>query len=202
MDARCRAAKFVRNQCRVLLNNEWSPEKEPEYVGLPMITWKQFLAMFQPALNDAPMPHIMATLKRASVMIAGNIAIYVRLASEHQSQQIHCINNGGITEDLLQPTNNPHYDHYKKGRHTKYQDFDRFVEEETNFVSELLASPEEKEYLRRGATYDRWAEGDFTESDPMTPRPSTPAMASNPADSVPGGMSASPLITSPPACIR
>ena len=25
VDARYRAAKFVRNQCRVLLNNEWSP---------------------------------------------------------------------------------------------------------------------------------------------------------------------------------
>ena len=199
VDARYRAAKFVRNQCRVLLNNEWSPEKEPEYVGLPMITWKQFLAMFQPALNDSPMPHIKATLKRASVIIAGNNAIYVRLASEHQSQKIHCINNSGITEDWLQPTNKPHYDQYKKGQHTKCQDFDRYVEEETNFVSELPASPEEKEYLRRGATYDRWAEGDFTEPDPMTPRPSAPAMASNPSDSVPGGMSASPLITSPPA---
>ena len=199
VDALYRAAKFVRNQCRVLLNNEWSPEEEPEYVGLPMITWKQFLAMFQPALNDSPMPHIKATLKRASVIIAGNNAIYVRLASEHQSQKIHCINNSGITEDWLQPTNKPHYDHYKKGQHTKYQDFDRYVEEETDFVSELLASPEEKEYLRRGATYDRWTEGDFTEPDPMTPRPSTPAMASNPSDSVPGGMSASPLITSPPA---
>ena len=46
VDARYRAAKFVRNQCRVLLNNEWCPDKESEYVGLFTITWKQFLAMF------------------------------------------------------------------------------------------------------------------------------------------------------------
>ncbi|CAE7947788.1 unnamed protein product [Symbiodinium sp. KB8] len=41
VDARYRAAKFVRNQCRVLLNNEWCPDKESEYVGLFTITWKQ-----------------------------------------------------------------------------------------------------------------------------------------------------------------
>ena len=98
---RYRAAKFVRNQCRVLLNSEWCRDKEPEYVGLSTITWKQFLAMFQPALNDAPMPHVMATLKQASVIIAGDNAIYVRLASEHQSQKIHCVSSGGITDRLV-----------------------------------------------------------------------------------------------------
>ena len=51
------------------------------------------------------MPHVMATLKRASVVIAGDNAICVRLASEHQSQKIHCVSNGGITEDCLQETN-------------------------------------------------------------------------------------------------
>ncbi|OLP83988.1 hypothetical protein AK812_SmicGene35184 [Symbiodinium microadriaticum] len=200
VDARYRAAKFVRNQCRVLLNNEWCPDKEPEYVGLSTITWKQFLAMFQPALNDAPMPHVMATLKRASVIIAGDNAIYVRLASEHQSQKIHCINSSGITEDWLQETNKAHYNHYKNGQHTKYVDFDQYVEEETNLVSELLASPEEKEYLRRGATYDRWNEGFPTASNPATPRRASAAAASSHADRHhEEAVSASPPITAPPA---
>ncbi|CAE7431303.1 ANKRD17, partial [Symbiodinium microadriaticum] len=113
VSARYRAAKFVRNQCRVLLNNEWCRDKEPEYVGLSTVTWKQFLAMFQPALNDAPMPHVMATLKQASVIIAGD---YVRLAPEHQSQKVHCVSSGGITEDWLHETNKPHYNHYKNGQ--------------------------------------------------------------------------------------
>ena len=64
----------------------------------------------------------MATLKRASVIIAGDNEIYVRLASEHQSQKIHCVSSGGITEDWL---NKLQYNHYKNGQRTKKSDFDQ-----------------------------------------------------------------------------
>ena len=56
------------------------------------------------------------------------------------------------------------------------------MEEETNLVSELLASPEEKECLRRGASYDRRNERFPTASNPATPHRSSAAAAPSPAD--------------------
>ena len=74
------------------------------------------------------------------------------------------------------------------------------MEEETNLVSELLASPEEKEYLRRGATYDRWNEGFPTASNPATPRRASAAAASSHAERHhEEAVSASPPITAPAA---
>ena len=74
------------------------------------------------------------------------------------------------------------------------------MEEETNLVSELLASPEEKECLRRGASYDRRNERFPTASNPATPHRSSAAAAPSPADRRhEEAVSASPPITAPPA---
>ena len=51
VDARYRAAKFLRNQTRILLNNEWNPDKEPELPYWDQISWQQFLDMF-PFLHE------------------------------------------------------------------------------------------------------------------------------------------------------
>ena len=41
-----RAVKFVRNQCRTVLNNEWNEAKEPEEKLSPTVTWEEFKEMF------------------------------------------------------------------------------------------------------------------------------------------------------------
>ena len=64
VDARYRAAKFLRNQTRILLNNEWNPDKEPELPYWDQISWQQFLDMFHSSMNDAPMPHLVAILSK------------------------------------------------------------------------------------------------------------------------------------------
>ena len=48
VDVRYRAAKFVRNQCRIVLvlNNERNKAKEPEEKLSPTITWEEFKEMF------------------------------------------------------------------------------------------------------------------------------------------------------------
>ncbi|CAE7232195.1 unnamed protein product [Symbiodinium natans] len=102
VDARYRAAKFVRNQVKILLNNQWEEDDEPDDLSYRnSISWKQFKKMISSTLGDAPMPHMMAILKRASVIIAGHKGVYVRVASEHQSQTIHRFEGGGVTEDWL-----------------------------------------------------------------------------------------------------
>ena len=194
VDARYRAAKFERNQVRILLNNEWNPDKEPDLPFYDHIGWQHFKDMFHSAMNEAPMPHLMAILKRGTVVIAGHKAVYVRLASEHQSERIHRFQEGGITEGWLRGDNKSYYSHYKEGRCIKYPSFEDSLNKEQDLMHELLASPEEKEYMRRGATYDSW-HLDFenetvAESIPM---PSTPPRRSSAEASA-----RSPQIHSPP----
>ena len=70
-DARYKAAKFVRNQTRILLNNEWKPEAEPDLEFHSRLGWADFKKMISTTFNDPSMPHLMAILKRATVILAG-----------------------------------------------------------------------------------------------------------------------------------
>lgn len=173
VDARYRAAKFVRNQCRILLNNEWDDTKEPDAFA-DIITWDQFKDMFLSACQHPKLPHLMAILKRTMVLIAGHKAVYVRLPSEHSSEPILRFAAGGITEDWLQDKNKKYYGLYKKGIHQKYPNYDQLLEEEQAMVASFLATPEEKTYIERANTHDRWR----AEAAPATPvasvAPSTP----------------------------
>ena len=192
VDARYRAAKFVRNQVRILLNNEWCQDKEPDLPYYDHIGWTHFHDMFAPAVSNASNPHLMAILKRASVVLAGNKAVYVRLPSEHQSERIYRFEGGGLTEDWLQEKNKPYCGMYEDGMFVKYSGYEDALENEATLLSDLLASPEEKEYMRRGATYDNWA-ADYgnTQEHPTTP---TRDRASGSA--MPSGLSGtSPLLS-------
>ena len=187
VDARYRAAKFVRNQVRILLNNEWGAEKEPKMLMGDTISWDAFKDMFSPAVNNASIPHLMAILKRASVVIVGELAVYVRLASEHPEQIIHRFANNAIQKDFLKPTNKHFYGLYQESQHVKPPTYQEYLDAEANLVSELLASPTEKEYLRRGHTHDQWAM-EYGEATISTPRAATSSSI----------MAVSPQITSPP----
>ena len=188
VDARYRAAKFVRNQCRILLNNEWGSEKEPKMIVGNTITWDAFRDMFGPTVNNASTPHLMAILKRSSVVIAGDLGVYVRLASEHQSQVIHRFADHGLQDDWLKSENKKFYGMYKDGQHVKPPGYQEALEAEASLVSEILASPEEREYLARGRSHDEWAMA-YGEDTPALTTPRNPSTAS---------MAQSPNITSPP----
>ena len=196
VDARYRAAKFVRNQARILLNNEWGDEKEPKMSMGDTVTWEAFRDMFSPAVNNASLPHMMAILKRATVVIAGELAVYVRLASEHPNQVVHRFSSCSMLQDWLKPTNKRFYGLYKEGQHVKPPGFSEALAAEANLVHELLASPTEKAYLLRGRSHDQWAEtwgGDPAQ--PATVPMNTPRV-------VPSTSTASvqsPIISSPPS---
>ena len=192
VDARYRAAKFVRNQCRVLLNNEWCSDQEPEHMGQTQISWKVFLAMFRSAVNDAPMPHVMAILKRASVIIAGDHAVYVRVASERQSQVIHCINSDGITQDWLKETHKAEYGHYKVGQHVKYAGLMRILQPRVLWCPNFLPHQKKKNIYAEVPLNDRWADEYDGSTQPACSATPRHASSSRPALS-------SPLIASPPS---
>ena len=171
VDARYRAAKFVRNQCRILLNNEWGSEKEPKMLVGNTITWDSFKDMFSPAVNNASEPHMMAILKRSTVVIAGQLAIYVRVASELQSQIVHRFASTTLLDDWLKGTNKEFYNLYKEGQHVKPPNFEHGLESEASLAGELLATPAEQEYLQRGRTHDRRAEASSMAHSPIITSP-------------------------------
>ena len=132
----------------------------------------------------------MAILKRASIIIAGHKGVYVRVASEHQSQTIHRFEGGGVIEDRLTSTHKSFYSKYKDGVYAKYSGYEEKLQVEADFISDLLATSEEKEYMRRGATYDSWAEEADTAPVEYPPTPRSRPASSNAAQS--------PVIKSPP----
>lgn len=117
VDARYRAAKFVRNQCRVVLSNEWDHTKEPAD-AFPHITWNEFKDMFVTACQYPKTPHLMAILKRTIVIIAGHHAAYVQMPSEHETEPILRFSYGGITKDWLRQKNKGVFGLFKQGLQT------------------------------------------------------------------------------------
>lgn len=77
---------------------------------------------------------------------------------------------------------------YKDGQHVKPPGYQEALEAEASLVSEILASPEEREYLARGRSHDEWAMA-YGEDTPALTTPRNPSTAS---------MAQSPNITSPP----
>ena len=194
VDARYKPAKFVRNQTRILLNNEWKPENEPDFDFHSRIGWADCKKMISTTFNDPSMPHLMAILKRATIVLAGDKAVYVRLASEHQSAVIHRFEGDGLTEDWLSSRHKSFFGKYKDGQFVKYKGFEQALESEATLIGNWLASPEDKKYMRRGATYDSWA-AQYGSDSPDPTAPATPR-------SRPMASTASPLISSPPAKIH
>ncbi|CAE7361836.1 CCR3, partial [Symbiodinium necroappetens] len=175
VDARYKAAKFVRNQTRILLTNEWSPDSEPDLDFHTRIGWKDFKNMISSAFN----------------------AVYVRLPSEHQSQDIYRFEGDGLTVDWISDKHKAYYGKFKDGnQQVKYPGFEEALEQEAMLIGNLLASDEEKEYMRRGATYDSWLADYDTSHDPEHPADSAPS--SPPRPSAAAAASSSPPIRSPP----
>ena len=185
VDARYRAAKFARNQCRVVLNNEWDDTKEPSDGFLDHVSWDDFKGMFLTACQHPKVPHLMAVLKRTIVIIAGHHGVYLRLPNECNSEPIHCFRAGGITQDWLRATNKGAYSLFKQGVHQKYATFEEKLEEEQTLVAYLLGSDEEKKYMERAHQHDMWRAEAGQAATPKTP-PAQPASSAYPAAAPPG----------------
>ncbi|CAE7676659.1 unnamed protein product, partial [Symbiodinium pilosum] len=79
--------------------------------------------------------------------------------------------------DWLQEKNKPYYGMYKDGMFVKYLGYEDALEKEAEatLLSDLLAFPEEKEYMCRGATYTTIGQQiTATPMSPIVPRTSSP----------------------------
>ena len=83
--ARWTSAKFVRNQLRIVLDNTYNPEQEPEDSMTEadlVVSHEDFLRIIRPALGTMSPTDAMAILKRSAFMIFGKKHITYRLPSE------------------------------------------------------------------------------------------------------------------------
>ena len=155
-DARYRAAKFVRNQCRIDTDSLWGSEKRAQNDC-------RLKDMFGPTVNNASTPHLMAILK-----------LCVRLASEHQNQAIHRFAAQRLQDDWLNSANKRFHSMCQDGQHVKTPSYQEALGAEASLVSEPFASPEEKEDLALGHSQDEWA-ADYGEDAPAMTTPRNPS---------------------------
>ena len=85
--ARWTSAKFVRNQLRIVLDNTYNPDAEPEDNNTEdalSVSFDDFFLMIRPALGSMSRTDAMAILKRSAFMIFGQKHITFRLPSQKE----------------------------------------------------------------------------------------------------------------------
>ena len=78
-------SKFVRHQLRIVLDNAYNPEAEPEddlSEDALTIQHKDFFSMVRPALGNISVTDAMAILKRSAFVVFSEKFIYYRLPSQ------------------------------------------------------------------------------------------------------------------------
>ena len=139
-DARYTPAKFVRNQLRVLLCNNWDATAEPQAL-MQCNDEQTFMKMIQPAIGYVPHAHKMAVLKRSVTIVAGARGVYVRLPSEHVGQPIHVFRDDDVAADWLKSEHKAALNDYREGREVKYDGFVQNVEREQALMEQWMSSP-------------------------------------------------------------
>lgn len=113
--ARWTNAKFVRNQLRIVLDNSYNPDAEPEDEGTESsleVLHKDFFLMIRPALGSMSRTDAMAILKRAAFIVFGKEHVYFRVPSE---QQISAHRIRWKKVDIILDTSKPTLRNFKEG---------------------------------------------------------------------------------------
>ena len=113
--ARWTSAKFVRHQLRIVLDNAFNPDAEPEDNNTEdalTVSHEDFFLMIRPALGNMSRTDAMAILKRSAFVIFGKQHITYRLPSEHtiQARRIRW-----TKADILLDSSKPKLKNYKEG---------------------------------------------------------------------------------------
>lgn len=109
------AASFVRHQLRIVLDNAFNPDAEPEDNNTEdalTVSHEDFFLMIRPALGNMSRTDAMAILKRSAFVIFGKQHITYRLPSEHtiQARRIRW-----TKADILLDSSKPKLKNYKEG---------------------------------------------------------------------------------------
>ena len=113
--ARWTSAKFVRHQLRIILDNAFNPDAEPEDNNTEdalTVSHDDFFLMIRPALGNMSRTDAMAILKRSAFVVFGKQHITYRLPSEH-AIKAHRIR--WTKADILLDSFKPKLQNYKEG---------------------------------------------------------------------------------------
>lgn len=86
--ARWASAKYVRHQLRVVPDNAYNPDAEPEDNKSDsdlVVSHEDFFLMIRPVLGSMLSTDAMAILKRSAIIIFGKTHITYRFPSEHET---------------------------------------------------------------------------------------------------------------------
>jgi len=146
------AAKFARNQPRMICDNKWDPEEEPKMivngerkpltVGYKGTTHKEFLKMIRPAMPEKCCDSdIEAVCKRANIILNTDHYIYVRPAGLNNQVSIQRHKKAGdmyITEQAKQALER-FTDHMEKPDEAQFK---KMIEQEQAIIRKALADPD------------------------------------------------------------
>ena len=127
------AAKFVKGQFRIVIDNEYVPLElsDPE---ASFVTHEDFVKMIRPAIGYISDADTRAILKRSVFIVFTKPAIYYRPPSEQPCQVKHLL---WVLKDILEDDCKARFSNYKKdGPPTP--DFDRRVATESAWLEEAL----------------------------------------------------------------
>ena len=123
-ECRYNDAKLVRNQMRAIAYDWVGEDPSKEYTDT-VLEPKAFLSLVEPFFSGEHMKDILAVLKRSTVFVFTETALYLRLPSEKADAIVHRICVGNVHKDLLDEQDKPLYGSYKHAAMQEMADFDR-----------------------------------------------------------------------------
>ncbi|CAK9068012.1 unnamed protein product [Durusdinium trenchii] len=135
--ARWTSAKFVRHQLRIVLDNAFNPDAEPEDNKTEealVVAHDDFFLMIRPALGTMSRTDAMAILKRSAVVVVGNKHVTYRLPSE---QAIPADRIRWNKSDIILDSSKPTLQNYKQGGPPPL-DYDQHTAWESAWLQEAM----------------------------------------------------------------
>ena len=113
VDGRYDDAKLVRNQMRAFASNDTGtdPKVIPSDTALGS---DEFLKLLEPLFDGAYLKHVLAVLKRSTVLVFTETALYLRFPNEKVDGKVHRIVRDDLHKDLLGARDKPVYGAYKQ----------------------------------------------------------------------------------------
>ena len=137
-EGRYNDAKLVRNQMRAIASNWVGEDPSKEDYTDTVLEPKAFLSLVEPFFSGEHMKDILAVLKRSTVFVFTETALYLRLPSEKADAIVHRICVGNVHKDLLDEQDKPLYGSYKQGVTILSPSFHNQVQREQDMIDAAM----------------------------------------------------------------
>jgi hypothetical protein len=138
-DARYQNAKFAPNQWRGIANNTFKEEDEPSANDDITVDPEIFLGMVARAFGNPKSVILLAIMKRCVTIVAGKLALYIRLPSKDSDALCFKTSEQDIAKDwLVNPGNKSALAAFKNGVKMEYDGFENNMKREADLVDATM----------------------------------------------------------------